>query len=79
LFVRGVVAHVLNKVAYVGMSDGQFQRAVRGGMRPHEVSVVEFGSVAKIHWPHMILWQGPIHFHYSMWSKYFLQQSQNLS
>jgi hypothetical protein len=42
LFVRGVVAHVLNKVAYVGMSDGQFQRAIRGGMRPHEVPVVEF-------------------------------------
>ena len=41
-FVRGVVAHVLNKVAFVGMSDDQFQRAVRDGMRPHEDPVVEF-------------------------------------
>jgi len=34
------------------------------------------GSVAKIHWPHKILWQVPIHSHYRMWSKYFLQQNR---
>jgi hypothetical protein len=33
------------------------------------------GSVAKIHLPHKILWQMPIHSHYRMWSKYFLQQN----
>ena len=33
------------------------------------------GSVAKIHWPHKILWQAPIYSNYRMWSKYFLQQS----
>jgi len=37
------------------------------------------GSVTKIHWPHKILWQGPLHFHYRMWSNYFLQQSQDFS
>ena len=33
------------------------------------------GSVAKILWSHKILWQILVHFHYRIWSKYFLQQS----
>jgi hypothetical protein len=33
------------------------------------------GSVATIHLPHKILWQGLIHSRYRMWLKYFLQQS----
>jgi WD40 repeat protein len=36
------------------------------------------GSVAKIQWPHKVLWQVSSHSHYRMWSKYFLQQNHRI-
>src|SRR5689334_15649077 len=35
-----------------------------------------FGSVAKIQWPHNVLWQVLSNSYYRMWSKYFLQQNR---
>jgi hypothetical protein len=43
------------------------------------VTISPTGSVAKIRWPHKILWKMLVHSHYIMWLKYFLQQSPVIS